>query len=142
MDYPAINVVMSGIKSDFVREDLECASADILEEMAARGLIDEQGVMASVTEDGQVTFDQDASNLSEDLSVFLDTVAATLANEYEDTTKTEAEDFVAQFIDEMVESGTLPAFPEADDAETEGIFMSAANDMDFMGAMRTWMETE
>jgi len=144
MDYAAMNVVLSGIKSDLVREDLECASADVVEALADRGLVSESGSLAVVTESGELAFleDDDLEVVDEDVSVFLNTAADTLVSEYEDITKADAEGLVADFIDEMVESGALPDFPDEGDAEAEGVFMSAAADMDFMAKLRGWLEAD
>jgi len=144
MDYAAMNVVLSGIKSDLMCEDMECASLDLIEALEDRGLISNEGTLAVVTEDGELAFleDEDLEIVDEDVSVFLNTAADTIVNEYEDMTKAEAEEMVAAFIDEMVEANRLPAFPEEGDEAAEATFMSAAIDMDFMGSLRAWLEAE
>ena len=150
MDYAAMNVVMDGIKSDLVREDVECASDEIMEELEARGLISEDGVLASVEEDtGKVVFlDEDEDDApegesqTEDLVTFLNTAAGTICKEYEGVTKGDAEAYIGGFIEDMVKAGDLPAFPEEEDVEAENKFLSAASDLDFMTKLRGWLETD
>jgi hypothetical protein len=139
LNHQELNGVLNEMKLKFQLEEAELTAKAIFEDLDDRGLM-RDGELARLTEDNVAVWgDELVESVSGSIGVLVNSAADTAANEFEDLSSEDAAEYVAAFIDEMVNEGDLPPLPSEGDAEGEAQWVAAAMEIDFVESFLDWM---